>query len=75
MEMQESGVTPSTLQLKLSTPETESDIVLFNKTELVYQPFDPLVPLKESMIEGGSESTLMLRLPISDVSVKEECAQ
>ena len=66
---------PSKEQVKLASPDAASEADPLKETELVYQPFEPAVPLNVPEMFGSTESTFAVNVPISELSPKEESAQ
>ena len=75
MEAHEPSETPSRVQVKLASPEVESEAEPLKETGLRYQPFEPVVPLNAPVMVGSCESTLAVNVPIVELSPQEESAQ
>ena len=52
MEEHEPSVVPSKVQVKLANPEVASEAVPVKEIGLIYQLFDPVVPLNVPVILG-----------------------
>src|SRR5215208_5481999 len=66
---------PSSVHVKLVSPDVVSEAEPLKLIESRYQPFRPAMPLQAPVIFGNWESTFADNVPISELSRKEERAQ
>ena len=75
MELQEPSAIPSSVQVKLASPEVASEALPVKETGVIYQPFDPRLPVKAPVILGSPVSTFTVKFPIVELSPQDESAQ